>query len=460
MRAVWKLIGATLASVAMVALLSPAPAAAGDMTLFRAPAARPTDSPDPNRHAYTVGEAPKSPACNVNFCIHWVDESRDAPQPDDLDGTDDGDGIPDFVEKVKEVAEHVHTVQNEELGWREPKSDGRKGGGLGKTDVYLAQIGGSLFGYAAPDRGQTKGENRLPRRLHGYLVLDNDYDPFEFPGTKPIDDLEVTFAHEYNHILQFSYDAFQDTWFAESTATWMEDLVYNGIDDYLRYVRRWAKLYRTPLTATAIRAYGSAVWNQWLTRRYGDSIVRRAWAEAIHVKPAGFSVAAYDRAIRAAGGSDFDRDFARFGRDLAEWRTEEVFHEGGLYVDIPRQGGLVSGEVRTRALNHTTFQLFGVNVRGGKAVVVEAEAPTRVAAGLALVGRIGGEEQGSVVSRLSYDRNGGTLRVRLARPGRFDRITAVLVNADSTAFGFSPRRLDWNYLTDTAPFRARARVVR
>ncbi len=112
----------------------------------------------------------------------------------------------------------------------------------------------------------------------------------------------MTFAHEYNHILQFGYDAYQDPWFAEASATWMEDQVYNGIDDYLRYVRRWVKLFDTPLTANSIKEYGSAVWNQWLARRYGPEIVRKAWAGAIDAKPGGFSVASYERAIALDGG--------------------------------------------------------------------------------------------------------------------------------------------------------------
>jgi hypothetical protein len=389
-----------------------------------------------------------------------VSEGRDAPSDADLNGVTDGDGVPDFVEQVAEVAEHVYSVENGKLGWRDPRSDGTEGGGRGKTDVYLAEIGGSLFGYAAPDRGQASRAHRLPRRLHGYLVLDNDYDPFEFPGTKPVEDLEVTFAHEYDHILQFGYDAYQDPWFAESTATWMEDQVYNNINDYLRYVRRWAKLYDTPITATAIREYGSAVWNQWLAHRYGRSIIRKAWAEAIHVRPGGFSVAAYNRAIRAAGPSDFDRDFARFARDVAEWRTDSVFREGRLFVDIPRQGGISPSATRTRLLNHTTFQLLRVDVHGGRAVSLEITAPRGAAAGIALVGRIGGETTGDPVSRLRYKQNGGTMRVSLPRPGRFSRVTAVLINADTKAVGFSARSLDWNYLTDTAPFRARVRVVR
>ena len=248
---------------------------------FLAPRWRPTDTRDPNRNAYSVPEAPESPACLRHFCVHWVEQGLDAPEPEDRDG----DGVPDYVERVLRVAERVHRVENGKLGWREPRSDGRRGGRNGKTDVYLSQIGGELFGYAAPDRGQATKQHRIPRRLHGYLVLDNDYSAFEFPATKPLADLQVTFAHEYNHILQFGYDAYQDPWFAEATATWMEDQVYNRINDYLRYVRRWVKLYETPLTANSIKEYGTAVWNQWLARRYGPEIIRKAWAGAIDAMP-------------------------------------------------------------------------------------------------------------------------------------------------------------------------------
>jgi hypothetical protein len=450
-----------VASLALLAFAAAAPAASAADHPFRYPVPRPTDHrptdhPDPNRNAYTVPEAPQSPACTAHFCVHWVAEGIDAPSLDDANAN----GLPDYVERVQSVAEHVYSVENGKLGWQKPKSDGTLGGGRGKTDIYLSEIGGSLFGYATPDRGQANRAHRFPRHLYGYLVLDNDYDPFEFPGTTQLRDLEVTLAHEYNHILQFGYDAYQDAWFAESTAVWMEDQVYGSINDYLRYMPRWARSFDTPLTTSSIKEYGSAVWNHWLAHRYGRRLIRRIWAGAVHVKPAGFSVAAYRAGIRRAGPSDFSHDFARFARDVAEWRTGIAFGEGALYPDVPRQGGLaVDAHSRLEHLNHTTFRLLRVDASHGRGVVVDAVAPRGVAAGLALVGRIGSERQGRVVSRLRFAPRGGSMSVRLGRPGRFDRLTAVLVNADSTANGFSARRLDWNYIDDGLPFRVWARLA-
>lgn len=459
MRARLRSIGASLAMLAALAAV-PAVAGADELHAFRQPLERPTAGPNPARNAYDVPEARRSPACAGHFCVHWVEEGIDAPALRDGDGSEDADGVPDYVERVLAVGSRVHAVENGRLGWREPRSDGRRGGRRGKTDVYLKELGRALFGYAAPDEGQTPKGDLLPRRLYGYLILDDDYARSQYPGTRPGAALAVTFAHEYCHILQMGYDAFQDPWMAESTAVWMENQVYGGIDDYLRYLRRWTRLYRTPLTASSIREYGTMVWNEWLARRYGREIVRAVWARALYVQPGGFSVASYDAAIRAAGGSGITHDLARFARDVAEWRTGSRFREGRAYPDVPRQGGLpADGRPLRRLLNHATFQLLRVPVRAGRAVVARADAPAGVAAGLALVGRVGSERGGRVVSKLRFRPGGGTMTVRLGRPARFRRITAVVVNADTRADGFSGRRLDWNYLTDTAPFRVFARSL-
>ncbi|HVV50445.1 MAG TPA: hypothetical protein VHO06_12340, partial [Polyangia bacterium] len=155
------------------------------------------------------------------------------------------------------------------------------------------------------------------------------------------------------------------------------------------------------------------------------------------------------------------RDFTRFAADVAEWRTGIGFRESYLYPDMPRQGTLKLGAPpATRRLNHTTFSLIRVHAPAGRAVEVHAEAPEGVVAGLALVGRIGSERHGRTVKAIAYRETGGGLTATLPEPGRFQRITAVVVNADASAAGYSTRHLDWRYLTNGMPFRVSGRIVR
>jgi len=423
--------------------------------------ARPTDRPDPAGNPWSAPEAAASPACTAHFCVHWVDTSEDAPSLRDANGISDGDGVPDYVELNQSAAEHVYAVENRRLGWRPPKPDGGRGGPGGATDIYISDIGGlGLFGYAAPDPGQTSAGHRFRRSLFAYLVMDDDYSRRQFPGTTQAGDLEVTLAHEYNHVLQFAYDAFQDLWMAESTAVWMEDQVYDDINDYLRYMRRWARRLTVPLTANSIKVYGSAVWNHWLQRRYGADLIRKAWAGALKARPATFSVAAYDRAIRKAGSSDFGLDFARFSADAVEWRTDTAFAEGSSYPDLARRGRLRFGSDMTRRLNHTTFIPLSIHPAAGRAIRLRAAVPHGTAAAIALVGRIGSERQGRTISRIDFSPGGGALSAVLARPRRFERITAVLINADTSQRGFSARKLDWRYTDNHIPFEVRATLLR
>ena len=67
---------------------------------------------------------------------------------------------------------------------------------------------------------------------------------------------------------------------------------------------------------------------------------------------------------------------------------------------------------------------------------------------------------GITAYRIAFERGGGRLAVRLPQPSRFQRITAVIVNADARARGFSVRSLDWNYLTDGLPFEVSGELLR
>ena len=117
--------------------------------------------------------------------------------------------------------------------------------GNNKTDVYVKDIGDEgIYGYASTDPGQS-GRSRF-----AFLVMDNDYKPSQFPDyTDPLAPMQVTAAHEYNHVLQYNYDSFQDTWMFESTATWSEEKVFDAVNDYVFYLTSWAMQPDEPITS-------------------------------------------------------------------------------------------------------------------------------------------------------------------------------------------------------------------
>jgi hypothetical protein len=412
--------------------------------------ARPTNPGDADGHPYLIPEQP--PYCTAHFCVHYVGSGVDAPAPTDANGN----GVPDYVEQVGAVGEEVYAIENGVLAWRPPKPDGTLGGDS-RTDIYLVQLSGQLFGYSAPDVKQ-KGHSQ-----HAYLVVDNDYNPTEFPGTTAINDLDVTLAHEYNHVLQFAYDVNQDLWFYEATAVWMEDHVYPNNNDYLRYIKRWVSRSKLPITnGNSIKIYGSAVWNHWLAGNYGNEIVRNAWEHARKVRPSGFSVNAYNAAIRTvarqkgrgARGNDFPHEFARFAAATAEWRTPGDFPyvDGPLWGDVQRRGTLHPGRFVVRRLSHTGYLLFDVKPRNVGALRLLAGGQRGTQSAFALICREGPMESGTVRIKMRFAKHGGVRGVTLRNPGNCSRITAALINADPKQGGFAFG--DWLYSHDHQRFAA------
>jgi hypothetical protein len=331
-----------------------------------------------------------------------------------------------------------------------------------RADIYLKEIGTEgLFGYESPDPGQGR-----QRSQYGYLVLDDDYSPDEFPGfANPSVPASVTFAHEFNHLLQQNYDSFQDLWMFESTAVWAEEKVYPQINDYVNYVHAFASFPGAPLTTAfppqkrkSLKIYGSAVWNHWLDTgggSYGAGAIRHAWEVSDVAKPHDFSLAAYDRSISRSGGRSFSREFAAFAAATAEWRTGlGNFPDHAMYPDVKRNRGLHRGSGESFDLQHTAYRLFSVEPgRSNDEISLRLTADPGVRSAVALVARNGDPLTGTVTRRLKFVDQGGRTSVTLERPHRYDRITGVIVNADARVRGFTGG--DWVYSKDGSRFHAR-----
>ncbi|HXF72306.1 MAG TPA: MXAN_6640 family putative metalloprotease, partial [Actinomycetota bacterium] len=197
--------------------------------------ARPTDgAADTEGDGYAV---PAVSRCATNVCVHWVTSTDDAPDLTDADA----DGTPDWVETTMAVLEEVWTTEVTTLGYRAPKSDltSPNHGPDARLDVYLVDIGDAgLYGYCITDDPNAVDPSYPYWDVSAYCVLDDDYAQAQFPppATSGIEALQATAAHEFFHAVQYAYDWFEDAWFAESTAAWMEDVVYDDVDDNLQYL--------------------------------------------------------------------------------------------------------------------------------------------------------------------------------------------------------------------------------
>lgn len=300
--------------------------------------ARPTDgASDPQGDGYTVAEA--TPVCGTNWCVHYVTSTDDAPPAVD----DNANGIPDQVDATLTAMSEVWAKEITDYGYRQPKSDitSTNHGPDGNIDIYLADVGADgLYGYCTSDDPNLAyvGTPTYPYwDFSAYCVFDNDYSPAQFTVTSGIPALEVTAAHEFFHAVQFAYDAAEDYWFMEGTATWMEDEVYDGVNDNLAYLP-YGQLGRprTPVdTGKGFAMYGNWIFWRFLSEYFADpTVIRAVWrlADGSAVGPDYYSTQAAAR-VTSKKNVPFRVAFADFGMVNAAPRF--FYEEGSSYPTPP-----------------------------------------------------------------------------------------------------------------------------
>jgi hypothetical protein len=255
----------------------------------------------------------------------------------------------------------------------------------------------------------------------------------------------------------------------------MEDKVYTDVNDYLQYLTPWSQMSFLPITTfnsnrsddpANVKVYGDMVWNRWLDTKFGQDMPRIAWEHSLTSKPKSFAPGAYDQAL-AARGSNFFSSFTQFASDTAEWRAANTpFAEGNSFPDMERVRDATSGRALQLKINsggaggkldHTTFGLVDVAPTSGPRVKAVLNSPRGAQMAIALVGRVGDESSGTYTSAVTRLPKGGPGSVTLTDPGRFTRITAVLINGDGRTTGrFSRTLQDWEWVGDGAQVAARA----
>ena len=206
-----------------------------------------------------------------HFRVHYDTEGRNAVDPDD----DDGNGVPDYIDLAATVLDSTWVLEVEQLGYNPPPSDNSLGGG-DEYDVYVIDLGSGggcglsspLYGCAFPETSGTT--------TYSHLEIDNNFTDPSYKQTRGLDALRVTIAHEFHHAIQFGYYAHKNgCWWQESTSTWMEEVAYPHIDDYLQYLVHFLGEPYRALNSGACnssRIYGSAIFSHFLDQHYGPDL--------------------------------------------------------------------------------------------------------------------------------------------------------------------------------------------
>lgn len=398
--------------------------------------------------AYTVAEAR---LCDANLCIHWVESTDDAPPGSDGDpGT-----VPEWAQTTLAVFQQVWATEVDAMGYSAPKTDAHSpdNGGDGRLDVYLADVGDTVYGYCASDDPDVQRSS-----ASAYCVVDDDFARTQFPGpTSGLAALEVTAAHEFFHAVQFSYDYLEDTWLMEGTAAWIEDEVFDDVNDNRQFLNA-SPLSRSTIPLDVSFApyhYGAWIFWRYLSERFDPALVREVWEQADGARGGGslYSLAA-TRAALSARGLSFGAVFAGF--TAVNRMPATGYEEGTTYPLAPasrtwtlRVTGASTGW-RSQSLEHLTSRSFRFRTTGAMS--------GRLRLDLLLPPR----STGSEARLLVYRRSGGvsvrslpsaaggktTVRVRVRGAVRFE---LVLANAStriagcgifSTPFSCSGKPLD------------------
>ena len=212
-----------------------------------------------------------------------------------------------YADSVAATFEYVWQFETRVLGYPPPPADKGVDGG-NEYDIYILQLGGSFYGQTVFNDEDILNSQRPNPTYSSFIEVDNDYRSGYF--SRGLKGLKVTAAHEFHHAIQLgNYGIWQDDrYYYEITSTWMEDVVYNDINDYYQYLPSYFDSTVVPFNVSnGLIEYGRALWGKFVEKRFGRDAMRRSWEYMNSIR----SLPAIDASLQERGTS-FVREFSEF----------------------------------------------------------------------------------------------------------------------------------------------------
>lgn len=242
--------------------------------------------------------------------------------------------VPTYIEEIGLAFDRAKSITCDERGFRTPVFDQ----GRDSMDVYVYDLQG-VYGITFASQYFSSAALRA-RVASSFICIDNNYSVEKGFDKNRGDCMKVTVAHEFFHAVQNAYNVDADMWWKEATATWNEDEVYNGINDYIRYLDRF---FSSPHKSLDENTYSGVVFAKYLSESFGGySIIKRIWEKqaAAHNN----SLNAIDRTLQEQYksqdiGTVFNKfttwnyNPAQYYKDGLQWNTEVALQN--TYTSYP-----------------------------------------------------------------------------------------------------------------------------
>ncbi|MBC8508042.1 MAG: hypothetical protein ISR58_08830 [Anaerolineales bacterium] len=318
-----------------------------------------------------------------HFKIHYTLEGRDAVLSTD------------YVDEMAAALEFSWEIEIAQFGWAPPPPDDGIGGD-DRYDVYIQNVfedgtAGYTEGgderYRGPQQGVI-GDNPLTEAVEtrasvSYIVMDNDYaeldewaaEDGEVNTIDPLELMRSTVAHEFNHAIQFGYDGEEPAdWLWEATASWMQDEVYDDINDAEEDL---LAVFKSPDTCQLAYGgeervedenhwYGEWIFLRYISEHHGHETVRSIWEHARDLD----GYAALEAALGDAG-TTLDDTFRGFSLTL----LTRAFEEGAGYPILRLEGeaSMESGFVPNDGVGQMAADYVEIQANGVVTVALKSD---------------------------------------------------------------------------------------